>query len=141
MLASFLNQNALNWNTIKNKFPISYIDDMLNELYRDKYFSKMDLHLGYHQVWVATKYTPKRTFKSHARCYEFLIMLFRFTNAPSTFQGLMNQLFWPYLIKFILVFLFFIIIQFIIEIWRSTVNTCFKFLELLKMNGFFYGVL
>jgi hypothetical protein len=131
----FPNFGALNKLTIKDKFPIPFIDDLLDELSGAQYFTKLDLCSIYHQINMEDDYIPKISFQTHEGHYEFLVIPFGLCNAPSTFQSLMNHAFCPSLYHFFLVFFDDILIYH--KTWQSHLSHVDQVLHLLSQHQLF----
>ncbi|GBG71513.1 hypothetical protein CBR_g8930 [Chara braunii] len=100
-----IDYRGLNAITVKNVEPLPKIDDLLDRVQGCKYFSKIDLKSGYHQIEVHPDDQYKTAFRTRYGHYEFIVMPFGLSNAPATFQHCMNDLFRPWLYKFVVVYL------------------------------------
>ncbi|GJT94955.1 putative reverse transcriptase domain-containing protein [Tanacetum coccineum] len=95
----------LNKLTVKNRYPLPRIDDLFDQLQGSSVYSKIDLRSRYHQLRVQEEDIPKIAFQTRYDHYEFPVMSFGLTNAPTVFMDLMNLVCKPYLDKFMIVFI------------------------------------
>ena len=126
---------ALNKKTIKNRYPIPRINELLDELHGPIYFSKIDIRSGYHQIRMQEEDMEKMDFHCHYGHYEFLVMPFGLTNAPATFQSCMNHIFNKQLSKYLLVFFDDILIY--NKTWEEHQKDMNKVLGIMKAQSLF----
>ncbi len=100
-----IDYRALNKLTIKNRYPLPRIDDLLDAAQGAKVFSSLDLLSGYHQIRIQPEDVPKTAFRTPLGLYQWKVLSFGLTNAPATFQTVMNNVLRPVLGKFVLVYL------------------------------------
>jgi hypothetical protein len=101
-----IDYHALNAVTVKNKYPLSWIDDLFDQLKGACILSKIDLRSGYHQLKIQESDIPKTVFISRYGLYKYTGMSFGLTSALAYFMYLMNKVFMEYLDKFIVVFIY-----------------------------------
>nr|GEZ94418.1 putative reverse transcriptase domain-containing protein [Tanacetum cinerariifolium] len=100
-----IDYHELNKLTVKNHYPLSWIDDLFDQLQGSSIYSKINLRSGYHQLRVKDEDIPKTAFRTRYGHYEFQVMPFGLTNVPAVFMDLMNRVCKPYLDKFVIVFI------------------------------------
>ena len=100
-----IDYRELNRVTILNQYPFPRIDELFDHLKQSQVYSKIDLRLGYHQLWVKEGDFPKNAFRIRYEHYEFLVMPFGLTNAPTVFMDLRNRVFQLYSDRIVIVFI------------------------------------
>ncbi|GBG62923.1 hypothetical protein CBR_g34294 [Chara braunii] len=100
-----IDYRGLNRYTVKKSYPMPRSDELFDRLAGNRFFTKIDLRSGYHQIHVAVADQPKTAFQSRFDHYEFTVMPFSLTNAPATFQTAMNDIFRDILEQCVLVYL------------------------------------
>ena len=99
-----IDYRQLNRVTVKNRYPLPKIDDLFYQLKGVRVYSKIDLRTGYHQFRVKETDISKTTFRMRYGHFEFTVIPFGLTNAPTTFLDHMHRVFQPYLDQFVVVF-------------------------------------
>jgi hypothetical protein len=97
--------HSLNEVTIKNKYPLPWIEDLFDQMKGASVFSEIDLRSGYHQQRIRESDIPKTVFRTQYGLYEYTVMSFGHANASTYFMYIMNKLFMEYLDKFVVVFI------------------------------------
>ncbi|KAA0058469.1 pol protein [Cucumis melo var. makuwa] len=100
-----IDYRELNKVTVKNRYSLPRIDDLFDQLQGATVFSNIDLRSGYHQLRIKDGDVPKTAFRSRYGHYEFIVMSFGLTNAPTVFMDLMNRVFREFLDTFVIVFI------------------------------------
>ena len=91
--------------TIQNRYPLPRIEDLFDRLRGARVYSKIDLRTGYHQLRLRETDIPKTAFRTRYGHFEFTVMLFGLTNAPTAFMDLVHRVFQTYLDQFVVVFI------------------------------------
>jgi RNase H-like domain found in reverse transcriptase/Reverse transcriptase (RNA-dependent DNA polymerase)/Integrase zinc binding domain/Chromo (CHRromatin Organisation MOdifier) domain/gag-polyprotein putative aspartyl protease len=100
-----IDYRALNKITVRNQYPLPRIDDLMDCLHGAAVFTSLDLQSGYHQIRITEEDRPKTAFKTPVGLYQFKVLSFGLTNAPSTFQAVMNSIFGDLIGKSVLIYL------------------------------------
>jgi hypothetical protein len=97
--------HSLNEVTIKNKYPLTRIEDLFDQMKGATIFSKINLRSGYHHLRIRESDITKTVFHTQYELYEYTTMSFELTNAPTYFMCIINKVFMEFLDKFVMVFI------------------------------------
>ncbi|KAG7583880.1 Ribonuclease H-like superfamily [Arabidopsis suecica] len=130
-----IDYRGLNKIMVKNKYPLPRIDELLDQLGGAKWFSKIDLASGYHQIPIEPSDIRKTAFRTRYGNYEFVVMPFGLTNAPATFMKMMNSVFREFLDEFVIIFIDDILVY--SKDWKTHQNHLSAVLERLREQKLF----
>eukprot|EP00253_Pinus_taeda_P025811 PITA_25811 len=116
----------------EDRYPIPWIDDLLDQLKGEKYFNKIDLKSGYRRVPIEPSDVWKTTFKAKEGLFEWLVIPFRLTNVPATFMKLMDDILWPFTNSFLVVCLDYILI--FSQSWKEHLHHIRQVLQTLRQH-------
>jgi len=94
---------ALNSMTVKNKYPLPLISELVSQLHRARYFTKLDVRWSFNNVCIKPGDEWKAAFRTNRGLFEPLVMFFGMTNSPATFQTMINDIFWDLIAEGIMV--------------------------------------
>lgn len=120
--------------TVKNKFPLLVIDELLDELVGAQWFTTLDMSSGFHQILLAEEDVPKTAFWTHNGHYEYNVMPYGVAGGPATFQHEMNTVPAPILRKFVVVFIDDILIY--SKSWEEHISHIKQLFDLLHQHNF-----
>ena len=104
-LRMVVDYRGLNAQTVKNRYPLPRIDELIDSLGGSAVHSSLDLQQGYNQIKIRAEDVSRTAFRTPMGHYEFVVLPFGLTNAPATFQAVMNRIFEPYIGRFVVVYL------------------------------------
>ena len=128
----YIDYRALKNITFWSRYLIPHIDDLLDQLKGEKYFSKIDLKSGYHQVPIEPSDVWKTAFKAKEGLFEWLVMPFELTNSPTTFMRIMDDILQPLTNSFVVVYLDDILI--FSQTWEEHLHHIRQVLQTLRQH-------
>jgi hypothetical protein len=128
-----IDYRGLNRITIKDRYPLPYLEELMDQLSGARVFSKIDLQSGYHQIQLEEEDKHKTAFCTRYGHYEFNVVPFGLSNAPSVFMRIMQNLFEPYLDQFVVIFIDDILVY--SKNQEDHLDHLAKVLQVLKENG------
>jgi hypothetical protein len=130
-----IDYRSLNKITINNKYPIPWIDDLLDQLKGSNLFNKINMKYGYHQVLIESTNVWKTTFKYKEGLFEWLVMPFGLTDAPVTFMRMMDDILQPFIKYFLVVYVDEILI--FIQTWVENLQLIQRVLSTLRQQNLY----